>query len=388
MDLSTNWSFLNPIIFLVFLLLMIPRGVPGAKITFVNKCHYIVWPGILSNAGSPPLESTGFDLPTGGSRSFQAPTGWSGRFWGRTGCNFGGSSSPGFCATGDCGSGQVACGGAGAEPPATLAEFTLGSGGLDFYDVSLVDGYNLPLLVEPSGGSGLCSSTGCAADLNRACPVELKVGDGEACRSACEAFGRPEYCCSGAYGTPATCKPTVYSEMFKSACPRSYSYAYDDPTSTFTCRGADYTITFCPSTTTTSQKSTAPVTPTVSTPTTPSPVTPMISTATPPTPTATPTTPGFSAGPGFMSYDSAGTDQPGSGSGSVSHSGSGSGSASQTTAAAAAGNTLANGSWLAGLAMGDSISTKTMAPSTLQSSLIAAASAAFTLILCSIGGGL
>ncbi|CAL9112037.1 unnamed protein product [Musa textilis] len=35
--------------------------------------------------------------------------------------------------------------------------------------------------------------------------------------------------------------------MFKSACPRSYSYAYDDATSTFTCAGAQgYSITFCP----------------------------------------------------------------------------------------------------------------------------------------------
>ncbi|KAL2499336.1 Pathogenesis-related thaumatin superfamily protein [Abeliophyllum distichum] len=31
------------------------------------------------------------------------------------------------------------------------------------------------------------------------------------------------------------------------ACPRAYSYAYDDKTSTFTCVGADYLITFCPS---------------------------------------------------------------------------------------------------------------------------------------------
>uniref|UniRef100_J3LLW4 Thaumatin-like protein n=1 Tax=Oryza brachyantha TaxID=4533 RepID=J3LLW4_ORYBR len=51
----------------------------------------------------------------------------------------------------------------------------------------------------------------------------------------------------GAYANPNTCRPTAYSQVFKSACPRSYSYAYDDPTSTFTCAGGrDYTITFCP----------------------------------------------------------------------------------------------------------------------------------------------
>ncbi|KAM0967641.1 hypothetical protein FF1_016149 [Malus domestica] len=51
--------------------------------------------------------------------------------------------------------------------------------------------------------------------------------------------------------------------MFKSACPRSYSYAYNDVTSTFTCSGADYIITFCPSTA--SQKSARDTSPTRST---------------------------------------------------------------------------------------------------------------------------
>ncbi|PWA65699.1 thaumatin [Artemisia annua] len=153
----------------------------------------------------------------------------------------------------------MSCNGAGAIPPATLAEFTIGSGSgtgsstLDFYDVSLVDGYNLPMAIDASGGTGACGSTGCVTDLNRMCPSELKAGDGQACKSACEAFGNEEYCCSGSFGSPDTCRPSVYSEIFKSACPRSYSYAYDDATSTFTCTSADYTITFCPAST--SQKS-------------------------------------------------------------------------------------------------------------------------------------
>ncbi|TVU04624.1 hypothetical protein EJB05_47748 [Eragrostis curvula] len=66
---------------------------------------------------------------------------------------------------------------------------------------------------------------------------------------ACEAFGSPEYCCNGAYGNPDTCHPSQYSQLFKSACPKSYSYAYDDATSTFTCNHTDYTITFCPKST-------------------------------------------------------------------------------------------------------------------------------------------
>ncbi|THU73455.1 hypothetical protein C4D60_Mb04t23030 [Musa balbisiana] len=237
-----------PLLLTVYRLFLLFLGVEGSVFTFVNKCGETVWPGILSNAGSPQLESTGFELPVASSRSFQAPTGWSGRFWARTGCSAsavgGGAWS---CATGDCGSGQVECNGAGAAPPATLAEFTLApsSAGRDFYDVSLVDGYNLPMVVEASAGA--CAATGCVVDLNRMCPAELRAAGGEACRSACEAFGTPEYCCSGAFASPATCQPSAYSQMFKEACPKSYSYAFDDPTSTFTCAGgADYTITFCP----------------------------------------------------------------------------------------------------------------------------------------------
>ncbi|CAA7391384.1 unnamed protein product [Spirodela intermedia] len=232
--------------------------VRSASFTFANNCEYTVWPGLLSSAGSPPLSTTGFSLAKGESRTVSAPTGWSGRFWGRTLCSTD-ASGKFSCLTGECGSGTVECSGRGAAPPATLAEFTLdGSGAMDFYDVSLVDGYNLPMMVVPQrtstgGANSTCITTGCVVDLNGACPSELKVtensGEGVACRSACEAFGTPEYCCSGAYGNPNTCKPTTFSQFFKNACPRAYSYAYDDSTSTFTCPGGtSYLMTFCPST--------------------------------------------------------------------------------------------------------------------------------------------
>uniref|UniRef100_A0A1J3FT34 Thaumatin-like protein 1 n=1 Tax=Noccaea caerulescens TaxID=107243 RepID=A0A1J3FT34_NOCCA len=239
-------------------------GVMSRTFIVTNKCEYTVWPGVLSNAGVSPLPTTGFVLQKGETRTIDAPSSWGGRFWGRTLCS---TDSDGkfSCATGDCGSGKLECSGTGAAPPTTLAEFTLdGSGGLDFYDVSLVDGYNVQMLVVPQGGSGQnCSSTGCLVDLNGKCPSELRVnnsavgggGSGEqavasamGCKSACEAFQKPEYCCSGAFGSPDTCKPSSYSRIFKSACPRAYSYAYDDKTSTFTCaKSPNYVITFCPS---------------------------------------------------------------------------------------------------------------------------------------------
>ncbi|KAF8080388.1 hypothetical protein N665_0949s0010 [Sinapis alba] len=249
---------------LIFLLLshFFFPGVEPTSFIMVNKCEYTVWPGLLSNAGVPPLPTTGFVLQKGEEQTINAPASWGGRFWGRTLCS---TDTDGkfSCATGDCGSGKLECSGSGATPPATLAEFTLdGSGGLDFYDVSLVDGYNVPMLVVPQGGSGQnCSSTGCVVDLNGSCPSELRVTSVDGvkqsmgCKSACEAFRTQEYCCSGAFGTPDTCKPSSYSLMFKNACPRAYSYAYDDQSSTFTCaKSPNYVITFCPSPNT-SQKS-------------------------------------------------------------------------------------------------------------------------------------
>ncbi|MCO5573804.1 hypothetical protein L7F22_027579 [Adiantum nelumboides] len=252
-------------LFCVLLLGLSPVSVLCTIFTLVNSCSYQIWPGV---SGTPPLGAGGFTLPPGQSTVLRPPSGWSGRIWGRTGCAFDANTGQGACATGDCG-GILECKGAGGAPPVTLAEFTLGD--KDFYDVSLVDGYNLPLTVSaigadvaPTGGAGtggttfVCATAGCTSDAllggtgGATCPAQLiqtnSAGQAVACRSACEAFAAPQYCCTGAFSTPQTCGPSSYSQLFKSACPTAYSYAYDDPSSTFTCGGAaGYTITFCPS---------------------------------------------------------------------------------------------------------------------------------------------
>src|SRR5262249_18818517 len=61
-----------------------------------------------------------------------------------------------------------------ANPPTTLFEPTFDSKGVDFYDVSLVSGYNVPLEVTPSAAG--CVVTGaCTGDLNATCPTSLEV---------------------------------------------------------------------------------------------------------------------------------------------------------------------------------------------------------------------
>ncbi|KAK6945581.1 Thaumatin family [Dillenia turbinata] len=209
--------------------------------TIVNSCKETVWPGITPGES---FNGSGFALKSGQSAVFTAPDGWSGRIWGRTGCKF--DNSNGTCQTGNCGT-SLKCTGPG-DPPATIAEFTLGN--LDFYDVSLVDGFNLQMTVTPIKGKGNCSVVGCDGDMRQSCPSELafKVdGKTVACKSACEAFNTDEYCCRGMYGNPVTCHATNYSRSFKQLCPAAYSYAFDDPTSIFTCASAEYIVTFCAS---------------------------------------------------------------------------------------------------------------------------------------------
>ncbi|GAB2293905.1 hypothetical protein Dimus_028117 [Dionaea muscipula] len=233
------------------LLLLFPNTF-SCTFTITNNCPFTVWPGTLAGSGTPQLKLTGFQLDPGKSVRVPAYPGWSGRIWARTGCKFD-KLGTGTCLTGDCG-GRLECDGNGAKPPTSLFEITLGKGtDEDFYDVSIVDGYNLPLIASPVGVYGRCNATGCISDINLGCPKELQVmgeedgGEGViACRSACEAFGLDEYCCIGEFANPSTCRPSIYSTLFKRACPRAYSYAFDDETSTFTCKANDYAIVFCP----------------------------------------------------------------------------------------------------------------------------------------------
>ncbi|XP_068303744.1 thaumatin-like protein 1a isoform X2 [Pyrus communis] len=224
-------------------------GAHAAKMTFTNNCPNTVWPATLTSGQNRQLSTTGFKLASQASQSMAAPSPWSGRLWARTRCSTN-ATGKFSCETADCGSGQVACNGADVVPPATLVEITI-NGGQDFYDVSLVDGFNLPMSVAPQGGTGKCQASTCHVNVNAACPIELQVKAADksviSCKSACMAFNESKYCCTPPNDLPSTCPSTNYSQLFKQQCPEAYSYAYDDQTSTFTCNdGPDYIITFCP----------------------------------------------------------------------------------------------------------------------------------------------
>jgi hypothetical protein len=193
-------------------------------------------------------------LAPGQSVQLAVPNQWGGRIWGRTGCSFD-ATGHGHCQTGDCG-GRFQCTGSGATP-ATLAELTLAAwSGLDFYDVSMVDGSNLPMYINISGGTTKdpisptgCSSGGCTHPVD--CPSAMQVTSGGqvvACKTPCAAFGTDDYCCRNSWSGRANCVPARwpvnYTLVFKHAEPYAYSYAYDD-SATMSCRGGcDYRITF------------------------------------------------------------------------------------------------------------------------------------------------
>ncbi|KAL6960687.1 hypothetical protein U1Q18_038451 [Sarracenia purpurea var. burkii] len=207
----------------------IPAGNWAAEAVTIyvrNNCLFPVWPATASNKGQPVIAGGGFYLPPAQSKAIQAP--------------------------GDC-DGQLECNGKVGLPPATLVEITLqvDKSKPSFYDVSLVDGYNLPVFVSTKAPSTKCRVGGCVKDLKSECPEELQAvnsgGKVVACKSACLAFDRDEFCCRNEFGNPEKCRPSVYSKIFKAACPSYFSYAFDAPSPLVNCPSDEYVITFCPS---------------------------------------------------------------------------------------------------------------------------------------------
>ncbi|KAF9448443.1 Osmotin, thaumatin-like protein [Macrolepiota fuliginosa MF-IS2] len=180
-----------------------------------NSCKFTVWPAIFTDlnvAPNIPNHPTGWEAKPGSSVTFHVPDNWkAGRIWG--------------------------------VPPATVAEWTLeADGNRDFYDVSLVDGFNFPMRITNNKG---CPVADCPTDLNPECPSPL--------REPQDSSGNPETLQTVAPGTTVLRKPVLlrYYSYFKTNCRNAYAYAYDESSGTalWTCDAglkANYTLTFCP----------------------------------------------------------------------------------------------------------------------------------------------
>ncbi|GLB39946.1 putative thaumatin-like protein [Lyophyllum shimeji] len=241
-------------------------GVSARTLTVTNNCAFTIWPAHFTDlnvAPNKPDHPTGWEAPPHTSVSFTVPDNWkAARVWGRRNCDFSSNPGPNSCLTGGCNGGLLCDPHTGTGvPPATLAEFTFqGDGFKDFYDVSNVDGANLPVRITNNKG---CPIPDCPVDLGPNCPAPIKgpfdsSGFPVGCKSACLANldgnqADSANCCSGSHNTPATCPSSgvQFYSYFKSNCPNAYAYAYDEASmsSLFTCDSnlnADYTVTFCP----------------------------------------------------------------------------------------------------------------------------------------------
>ncbi|KAJ6449339.1 thaumatin-like protein [Mycena sanguinolenta] len=242
--------------------LTMAAAVSARTITVYNACPFTIWCVYFTSGGPRPTQTTGWAAAPYTSVQITTAEGWYGRVWARRNCNFNGNNGPTSCLDGGCNGGLVCDVNTGTGvPPASLAEFNFQGPVSDFYDVSLVDGYNLPVRIDNTGG---CPAPACAVDLGPNCPAALKgpfdsTGFPVGCSSACNIdalngrAGNSPNCCSGQYNTPATCPSSGVTDYsyFKNACPNAYAYAYDESSQSalWTCatsKHADYTVTFCP----------------------------------------------------------------------------------------------------------------------------------------------
>ncbi|KAI7862149.1 thaumatin [Spinellus fusiger] len=202
-----------------------------------NNCGTKLFVGQSENG---QLYGSSIEVDAGESYKYQFDAGWAGRIWARKAC-----------------SGKD-CTFAGIGAPASLAEFYFkGPTNNDFYDISFVDGYNLPLTITPINGhtngttgdsnAFLCGNSVC--DTLPTCPEEFQIkdadGDVTGCMSACTKFGTPEYCCTGKFDSESTCTGSAYAAQVKSGCPNVYTWAFDDSTSAYMCNAEGYKVTFC-----------------------------------------------------------------------------------------------------------------------------------------------
>ncbi|CAO2145120.1 unnamed protein product [Urochloa humidicola] len=114
----------------------------------------------------------------------------------------------------------------GDAPPVTVAQVSVGGpNGLAAYSVSLVDGFNVPVVVSPQGFAAgqMCPALGCTVDLAADCPAGAMAAGG-----GC-----------GAGGTEAA--------MFKARCPETRTSATDVEAAPQNCIApGELKVVFCP----------------------------------------------------------------------------------------------------------------------------------------------
>jgi hypothetical protein len=295
----------------VALPLVLNRTDNGAGVTIINNCSFAIW---LQQSKEQWLPNTPLIHRLESKQSFYYPSAPQGiksnRFWPKWGCNDQGMD----CLWGQSRGGNGGpddyppCPAGGCHPAAdTLVEFTWGCAYPDpghnplcqhqkpdtYYDISLVDGYSLPVkITQPGIETVSCKNVDCSGLIMDACPktedlshgnenqaitypefssVNLKAankGEPAACFSTCayltqsalHPFGGEHflpadpqaymYCCP--FEDAEKCRQgpvtsTRYVDLIHAQCPKAYSFAYDDNHGNFNCNYTTrFTVTYCP----------------------------------------------------------------------------------------------------------------------------------------------
>lgn len=237
--------------------LSIPKEIKKHNINFINNCQYPIWigssePNLINN-----LNEGGWKLNPNNSNSINLPDNTNSvKFWGRTNCNF---EDPNViiksCKTGNCvpsgsSDAKIKCMGSNGKPPATQIEFIFGLNGKDYYNVSFTNGFNIPIIISPVEGTYIktalasdpkykydCTTAGCSSNFNNMndCFSELQIKDENGniigCKNICK--------------DSKTCFSNKTSELLKTQCPNVNVYPTDQ-NNTFSCKGGDYNVIFCP----------------------------------------------------------------------------------------------------------------------------------------------
>lgn len=136
------------------------------KITFKNNCTQTIW------VGQDGTIRDGWEMAPKATVVKSVPFGFSGRWWPRTGCRFDASGKcptqgvdccdSGGCITSDPTYFGLKCNG-GGRPPVSLFEPTFdahsGRGPIDYLDLSLVDGFSVPMQMAPTRGRTIPART-------------------------------------------------------------------------------------------------------------------------------------------------------------------------------------------------------------------------------------
>mmetsp|Transcript_72171 Transcript_72171/g.234466 ORF Transcript_72171/g.234466 Transcript_72171/m.234466 type:complete len:279 (+) Transcript_72171:99-935(+) len=143
--------------------------VDGQRLKITNGCHTEpLWVAHMAQVNVGP-DKQNIKLSPGESHVFHTPVGLSGtRYWAKMGCNTTGDQ----CEIGESGGPGQSCNETiGCAPPVdTKFEASFSAGGVDWVDVSLVDGWTLPFKFRMSE---LCS----AGDGNRHASKEVDCSE-------------------------------------------------------------------------------------------------------------------------------------------------------------------------------------------------------------------